>query len=110
MILDWNKLSGPIPPEIGGLAALKDLSLSNNALTGPIPPEIGNLAGLEVLDLHSNGLSGSIPLEMASLAALTQLYLMPGNPGLCSPNSPPFRAWLAALKEVTAPRPCAAGG
>ena len=98
------------PPEIGDLAALELMILDWNKLSGPIPPEIGNLAGLEVLDLHSNGLSGSIPLEMASLAALTQLYLMPGNPGLCRPNSPRLRVWLAALKEVTAPRPCAGGG
>lgn len=65
---------------------------------------------MEVLTLHSNDLGGSIPLDLDGLGALEQLYLMPGNPDLCSPNSLRLRTWLAGLKEVTAPQPCVADG
>ena len=44
--LGGNRLSGPIPPEIG--------NLSVNELSGPIPPEIANLAALEYLNLGQN--------------------------------------------------------
>ena len=39
-----NGLTGPIPPELGDLSALKGLILAGNDLTGPIPPELGNLS------------------------------------------------------------------
>ena len=76
---------------------VEQLDLSNNDLRGPIPPEIGNLAALEGLDLSDNGLSGPIPLEMARLAALRQLELDSGSQsGLCA-SAPRLVAWLATL-------------
>ena len=49
-----NNLNGPIPAELGGLAALTELWLDTNQLTGPIPPELGGLANLTRLVLPSH--------------------------------------------------------
>ena len=59
--LDSNRLSGPIPPELGGLPNLTELELSDNELSGPIPPELGGLSNLTRLRLSGNQLSGCIP-------------------------------------------------
>ena len=75
VFLSLNNLSGPIPPELGGLANLTWLSLSRNHLSGPIPPELGNLASLTTLGLGGNALEGPIPPELGNLASLTHLYL-----------------------------------
>ena len=68
-------LSGPIPPELGNLSGLTELSLRANELEGAIPPELGNLANLTVLSLHTNRLTGAIPPELGNLANLTVLSL-----------------------------------
>ncbi|MCY4648651.1 MAG: Ig-like domain-containing protein [Gammaproteobacteria bacterium] len=73
--LNRNKLVGPIPTELGHLAALKQLSLFGNDLSGRIPPEIGNLNALEYLTLDGNDLSDPIPAEIGHLAALKRLSL-----------------------------------
>ena len=73
--LDWNRLSGEIPAELGSLANLERLSLESNDLRGRIPPELGNLASLEYLLLGSNRLTGEIPPELGSLPKLEVLSL-----------------------------------
>ena len=47
LTLENNRLSGEIPPELGGLVNLKGLNLRGNQLSGEIPPELGNLVNLE---------------------------------------------------------------
>jgi Leucine-rich repeat (LRR) protein len=73
--IQYNKLNGSIPPEIGNLFNLKLLNLSSNQLSGSIPPEIGNLTNLTYLSLSSNQLSGPIPSEIGNLTNLTYLSL-----------------------------------
>ena len=63
LILGRNRLTGTIPPELGGLSSLTLLYLDNNSLTGPIPPELAGLSGLLTLNLSNNELSGPIPPE-----------------------------------------------
>ena len=75
LALDYNELSGSIPPELGNLTALEALDLRRNGLSGSIPPELGNLTALASLDLYNNQLSGSIPPELGNLPRLASLNL-----------------------------------
>ncbi len=74
--LDWNRLSGKIPAELGNLTNLEFLSLNFNQLSGEIPAELGSLSNLTDLSLEANRLSGDIPAGLGSLANLTRLYLI----------------------------------
>ena len=74
VVLHANRLTGPIPPELGKLSSLGSLDLSSNLLTGPIPPELGKLSDLTVLYLFSNQLT-AIPSEIGNLASLMSLEL-----------------------------------
>ena len=73
--LDWNQLSGSIPPEVGNLTNLQYLYLRSNQLSGSIPPQLGNLTNLQELWLCENQLSGIIPPQLGNLANLQQLCL-----------------------------------
>ena len=64
LVLEWNQLSGEMPPELGSLASLYKLGLSYNQLSGEIPPELGDLANLEEFYLHGNQLSGCVPSSL----------------------------------------------
>ena len=75
LLLGNNRLTGPLPSELGNLANLERLSLYGNRLTRSIPPELGDLANLEVLHLGANRLTGSIPPELSRLANLQELTL-----------------------------------
>ncbi|MGA7303428.1 MAG: T9SS type A sorting domain-containing protein [Rhodothermales bacterium] len=68
-------LTGPIPPELGGLTKLWDLQLYRANFTGPIPPELGNLSHLERLFLLNNNLTGTIPLEILNIGPLRDLLI-----------------------------------
>ena len=65
-----NQLTGPIPPSLGNLTHLTWLGLSGNQLTGPIPPSLGNLTNLEALQLDRNQLEGPIPRLQSNLTHL----------------------------------------
>lgn len=77
--LTGNRLSGSIPPAIGALSALNDLSLGANRLEGPIPREISRLRALVALDLGNNLLSGEIPAALGTLPALAEMLYLDGN-------------------------------
>ncbi|KAL4196308.1 hypothetical protein AMTRI_Chr04g182490 [Amborella trichopoda] len=69
--LSENKLSGPLPLDMGLLKELAMLNLSNNLLTGPIPKSFGGLLGLSTLDLSYNTLSGEFPSQLTRLTHLS---------------------------------------
>lgn len=74
--LDRNyDMTGPIPPEIGNLRNLTGLGAYGSQLMGPIPPELGNLRNLVGLGLNHNELTGPIPSEIGNLQDLEVLYL-----------------------------------
>ena len=88
--LKENRLKGQIPPELGNLTRLTELSLDNytekadtgtpppsdiNVLKGHIPRELGNLANLKKLNLAYNELTGMIPFELHKLRNLEELTL-----------------------------------
>ncbi|KAJ8445516.1 hypothetical protein Cgig2_031329 [Carnegiea gigantea] len=96
-----NKLTGPIPPQIGRLKRLKVLYdpfvfiidgpsesemeqtarcpssrnryLSFNSFKGEIPKELANLRELRYLYLHENRFTGRIPAELGTLQNLRHL-------------------------------------
>ncbi|XP_039160953.1 receptor-like protein 7 [Eucalyptus grandis] len=74
-----NQLSGEILGAIGDLKGLQGLNLSNNLLTGQIPPLLGNLKALESLDLSLNKLSGQIPQKLTELGFLSVLNMSYNN-------------------------------
>ncbi|KAH7845679.1 hypothetical protein Vadar_004783 [Vaccinium darrowii] len=77
--LSHNRLSGPIPHEIGNLSHIKVLNLSHNYLTGTIPTTFSNLKSIESLDLSYNHLYGKIPSELTELNFLVVFNLSYNN-------------------------------
>ena len=72
-------LHGEIPPQLGQLTKLEDLTLSDNRLSGTIPAGLGGLltvrSQLQTLDLSHNQLTGAIPAELSRLKYLISLNL-----------------------------------
>ena len=91
-----NRLSGPIPAELGGLSNLDLLALTFNQLSGSIPAELGDLSNLKLLHLIDNDLSGPIPVELGGLSSLEELGL--GDNQL----SGPIPAELGSLSNLDA--------
>ena len=98
--LAYNDLSGPVPAQLGRLANLRGLFLTDNSLTagpiptwlsgltdlewlvlpgtnrtGPIPPWLGSLTNLRSVNLRRNDLTGPLPAELGRLANLRELDL-----------------------------------
>ena len=94
--LSGNQLSGAIPTELGKLTRLEHLWLHHNQLTGAIPPELGQLTRLERLNLQENQLTGALP---QSLANLTELRLLDIHENQISGTIPPELGQLANLRE-----------
>ena len=61
------------------MSELYKLHLDSNKLTGPIPSELGNLRILRDLYLHSNKLAGDVPSELGNLGELYELHMVAGN-------------------------------
>ncbi|CAA6665783.1 unnamed protein product [Spirodela intermedia] len=74
--LSYNPFTpGPIPAEIGDLAALRTLWLAGCNLVGNIPPSLGRLRSLLNLDVSRNELDGPIPESLAGLSSVVQIEL-----------------------------------
>ncbi|KAK3007423.1 hypothetical protein RJ639_015196 [Escallonia herrerae] len=94
--LSWNKLTGPIPYEIGYLSDIHALNLSHNYLTGPIPESFSNLRQIESLDLSHNSLSGQIPPQLVELNYLSTFTIAYNN---LSGRTPEREAQFATFDE-----------
>ncbi|KAJ9562912.1 hypothetical protein OSB04_008072, partial [Centaurea solstitialis] len=75
LILEDNLLDGPLPPSIGRLTRLRRLFLSGNNFTGIIPVSFGNLINIEDFRIDGNSLSGRIPDFIGNWTRLEALYL-----------------------------------
>lgn len=73
--LAGNSFSGSIPDWISELSSLKSLDLSRNLFSGPIPPSITTLNNLVYLNLSMNGLTKKIPKGFQDMIALEVLDL-----------------------------------
>ncbi|KAL5975982.1 hypothetical protein ACLOJK_020312 [Asimina triloba] len=67
-----NRLSGPLPPNIGRLTHLTVINVADNLISGVIPPSINNLAALKHLDLRNNRISGPIPAHFGNLRMVSR--------------------------------------
>lgn len=92
-----NNLSGPIPPEIGNLRTLRRLFVCSNELTDTLPHALGNLTQLRRLHLGANRLTGPFPTTLLRLTRLQEFFWHVRNNGLCAPDTPAFRSWLATI-------------
>lgn len=94
--LSDNMLSGALPAGLGKLGHLLELHLENNMFSGGVPPELGNLPELYRLFLYGNSeLAGPVPRDLTS-GRIVQ-FLAHGT-GLCAPDEPVFRDWLASMQ------------
>ncbi|PHT54318.1 hypothetical protein CQW23_08780 [Capsicum baccatum] len=88
-LISNTRINGLIPPVIGNMSGLTELTLGRNNLMGNIPPEIGKLKqlqgmipsrlgelqNLQCLDLSNNSFFGQIPFSFANLISLEFLDL-----------------------------------
>ncbi|RVW24969.1 Receptor like protein 42 [Vitis vinifera] len=79
MDLSGNKLTGPIPPEIGYLSGIHIINLSHNHFSGHIPETFSNLKEVESLDISYNELAGQIPPQLIELNNLTVFSVAHNN-------------------------------
>ncbi|CAN6576121.1 unnamed protein product [Malus baccata var. baccata] len=77
--LGSNKFHGEIPQELSRLRTLESLNLSINSLGGKIPTNMSHCTQLRVFDLDSNKIIGSIPHQLSSWLSLTVLHLRSNN-------------------------------
>ncbi|CAH8386888.1 unnamed protein product [Eruca vesicaria subsp. sativa] len=73
-----NRLSGPIPPQLGDVTTLTNLNLESNLLSGPIPSSLGSLRRLNSLLLSANNFTGQLPESLSNLKNLTD-FRIDGN-------------------------------
>jgi hypothetical protein len=72
--LDFNLLTGTLPPELFTLVGLNQLDLNNNFLEGNVDG-IGSLTDLEFLQLHINSFTGTIPEAVGDFSGLSTFTL-----------------------------------
>ena len=80
---------------------LQELYLNYNHLAS-LPPEIGNLASLQLLNLSENLLSGTIPVFLSNLGYLWYLDLS-NNPDLTCWETEEARDWALSLNDYYGP-------
>eukprot|EP00257_Ricinus_communis_P000758 XP_002510557.2 LOW QUALITY PROTEIN: receptor protein kinase CLAVATA1 [Ricinus communis] len=69
-------LTGRLPLELAQLTSLRIFNISNNAFIGNFPGEITLvMTQLQILDIYNNNFSGLLPLELIKLKNLKHLHL-----------------------------------
>ncbi|GLJ13984.1 hypothetical protein SUGI_0223580 [Cryptomeria japonica] len=104
-----NKLSGPIPGDIGSCSRLQYLNLAKNKLEGMVPMSIGQLKSLESIDMSFNELFGPVPRSIANLTMLRHLNFSYNNLNGSVPNQGDLKN-LIATSFLANPGLCAASG
>ncbi|CBI20137.3 unnamed protein product, partial [Vitis vinifera] len=75
MHLTSNKFTGELPETFAKLTTLKDFRIGDNNFTGTIPKLIQNWTNLKKLVIQASGMSGPIPPEIGVLAKLSDLRI-----------------------------------
>ncbi|WCJ35078.1 Leucine-rich receptor-like protein kinase family protein [Euphorbia peplus] len=69
-------LTGKIPVELAKLTSLRIFNISNNVFVDTFPGEITlGMSHLEILDVYNNNFSGDLPVEIMHLKNLKHLHL-----------------------------------
>jgi hypothetical protein len=97
LFFDLNGLVGTLPPEIGDLTSLHQLTAPSNALGGPLPEALGTLDNLANLILPRNDFSGPIPASFGNLDNL--LFVELGENQLSGPI-PPELGGMSSLRRL----------
>ncbi|PQP91922.1 hypothetical protein Pyn_05689 [Prunus yedoensis var. nudiflora] len=109
-VLEFNNLTGEIPPSLGNLSSLETLAAYNNSLLGSIPSSLGRLKHLTFLAFDLNRLSGTIPPSVFNLSALSTFSVsvnqiqgsLPSDLGITLPNHQKFHCFS---NQFTGPIP-----
>ncbi|XP_026404713.1 probable leucine-rich repeat receptor-like serine/threonine-protein kinase At3g14840 isoform X3 [Papaver somniferum] len=72
--LDRNYLNGSIPKAWGSMK-LVNISLVGNRLSGPVPEEIGNITTLKELELDFNQLSEHLPEKLGDILGIKRMKI-----------------------------------
>ncbi|KAJ6296991.1 hypothetical protein OIU78_022672 [Salix suchowensis] len=75
LTLSANNLSGELPLALANLIRLKELRLSRNNFTGRIPEFIQRWKQLDALEIQAGGFTGPIPSNISLLTNLTDLRI-----------------------------------
>ncbi|XP_074290162.1 putative LRR receptor-like serine/threonine-protein kinase At1g53430 isoform X1 [Silene latifolia] len=92
-----NRITGPIPDEIGKIPTLEQLILEDNKFEGPIPKSLGSLKNLQSMVLASNFFNGTLPDTLVNLKNLTELRI---NGNKISGKIPSFIGSLTNLTSL----------
>ncbi|XP_076959499.1 uncharacterized protein LOC143635593 [Bidens hawaiensis] len=71
-----NQLTGQLPAEMSNLTEIKFVNFSTNSFSGEFPGGIvATMRELEVFDVYNNNFSGKLPVEFVKLRGLEKLFL-----------------------------------
>ena len=81
LVLKYCNLTGPLPPALGKLGALRELNVTLNALWGGLPDAWGSLGGLKTLDVRCAprppALSSACVLVCPSASSFQNTFVAP---------------------------------
>jgi len=95
--LPQHGVAGSLPPEIGYLSHLRNLTLPHNAISGPLPSTIVKLTNLLALDLEDNKINGQLPNNMDSFKSLLYMHLSSNK---LKGKIPPSVGNIATLQSI----------
>lgn len=70
--LDFNRLTGQIPPSLYNVKTLLQLDLNDNQMTGQLRADVENWQAMTYLQLNSNKFTGTIPPELGQMKRLRE--------------------------------------
>ncbi|KAK7844678.1 putative lrr receptor-like serine/threonine-protein kinase [Quercus suber] len=79
LLRDGNRLTGPLPEELGYLPNMDRIQIDENQISGPLPKSFANLNKTKHFHMNNNSISGQIPPELSRLPSLAHFLLDNNN-------------------------------